>query len=171
MTSGLFWDLATSDVALAIVAVILIASFVVSRVPFVSMIPAIAPYVVLAGFVTYLALAGLMLCVGYRLSDERAALRQLKIDLDWSESQLEQQKATAEDKAQLAKEKAAEAEDLKGKVDGYEQRLAAQPVGDCGLDDGDLDGLRALRGRAKQPDGRHPSRLRGLGGASRTARP
>ncbi|MDN3278768.1 hypothetical protein QWJ07_31215 [Frankia sp. RB7] len=158
--SGLFWDIATSDVALAIVAAILVASFIVSRIPFVSMIPAIAPYVVLAGFVTYLALAGLSLCVGYRLSDERAAMRQLKVDLAWRENELEQQKATAEDKERLANEKAAEAEELKGKVDEYEQRLAAQPVGDCGLDDGDLDGLRALRRRAKQPDSRYSPGLR-----------
>ncbi|MFT4115411.1 hypothetical protein [Bradyrhizobium sp.] len=169
--SGLFWDLATSDVALAIVATILVASFVVSRLPFVSMIPAVAPYVALAGFVTYLALAGLMLCVGYRLSDERAAMRQIKVELAWRENELEQQKATAEDKERLANEKAAEAEELKGKVDEYEQRLATQPVGDCGLDDGDLAGLRALRGRAKHPDGRHSPRLRGPGGTGRPAGP
>ncbi|MBR0700188.1 hypothetical protein JQ599_09775 [Bradyrhizobium diazoefficiens] len=158
--SGLFWDLATSDVALAIVAAIMVAAFVVSRIPLVSMIPAVAPYVVFAGFVTYLALTSLALCVGYRLSDERAAMRQLKVDLAWRENELEQQKATAEDKERLANEKAAEAEELKGKVDEYEQRLAAQPVGDCGLDDSDLDGLRALRRRAQQHGREHPAGLR-----------
>lgn len=169
--SGLFWDLATSDTSLAIVAAILVLSLIVSRVPLVSLIPAIAPYVLLAGLVSYLALGALALCVGYRLSDERAAMRQLKVDLAWRENELEQQKATAEDKERLANEKAAEAEELKGKVDEYEQRLAAQPVGDCGLDDGDLDGLRALGRRSQQHGGQHSPGLRRSRGTSRPAGP
>jgi hypothetical protein len=169
--SGLFWDLATSDTSLMIIAAVMVAALVVSRVPLVRMIPAIAPYVLLAGLVSYLALGALALCIGYRLSDERAAMRQLKVDLAWKDDELEQQKATAEDKERLANEKQAEADELKGKVDDYEQRLAAQPIGECGLDDGDLDGLRALRGRAKQPDSRHSPRLRVPGGTGRSPGP
>lgn len=127
---------------------IFVAALAVAHVPLINRIPQVAPYVLVAGLVAYLALADLALCLGYRIADERAALRQLKIDLAWSKNQLAQQKATAEDKERLAAEKAAEADELKAKVDDYEKTLSSRPVGDCALDDVDLDGLRSLRRRA-----------------------
>ncbi len=148
--SRLFWELATSDVALAIVAALLVACFVLSRLKVVAFIPQLAPYTVLAGFLVYLLLADLALCIGFRIADERAQLNQLRIELAWRDNELEQQKATAEDADRIAREKAAEAEELKGKVSDYEDRLAALPPGNCALDDADLDGLRAFSRRARK---------------------
>lgn len=162
MLADLFWNFATSSMAMMIVAAILIAALIVSHLPLMKLIPAVAPYVILAGFVAYLALADLALCVGFRIADERAETQRLKIEMAWRENELEQQKATAEDAARIAKEKSAEADELKTKVDDYEATLAKQPVGACALDDADVGGLRAFR-----PAGKHqrsdPKGLRGLG--------
>jgi hypothetical protein len=151
--SGLFWDIATSDIALAAVGILFVATWVVARTP-VRKIPAIAPYALLAGLVSYLALADLALCVGFRIADERAAVRQLKNDLAWSDNELEQQKATAEDADRIAKEKAAQAQELQQKVSDYEAALeratTANPASACALTDDDIDRLRALSRRTKQ---------------------
>jgi hypothetical protein len=160
--ADLFWDAVTSTTALMIVAAVLIAALIVSHLPLMKMIPSVAPYIILAGFVSYLALADLALCIGFRISDERAETQRLKIELAWRENELEQQKATAEDAARIAKEKSAEADELKTKVDDYEATLAKQPVGTCALDDADVGGLRAFRATAKHQRA-DPKGLRGLG--------
>lgn len=165
MIDDLFWSMATSTTALSIVAVILIAALIVSHLPLMKMIPAAAPYVILAGFVSYMALADLALCVGFRMSDERAETKRLRIDLAFRETELQQQKATAEDAERIAKEKSAEADELKTKVDDYEATLSKQPVGACALDDADIGGLRSLATRRGAGNDRraNPKRLRGFG--------
>ena len=161
MIDDWIWDLATSTTALSIVAAILIASLIVSHLPLMKMIPAVAPYVILAGFVAYLALADLGLCIGFRIADERAETQRLKIELAWHKNELEQQKATAEDAARIASEKSVEADELKSKVDDYEATLSKQPVGACALDDADVGGLRAFR-PARKHQRSDPKGLRGL---------
>lgn len=164
MITDMFWNVATSTTALAIVGLILLVAMVVAHVPFLSSIPAVAPYVALAGVVAYLALIDLSLCIGFRISDERAENQKLKVELAWHENELEQQKATAEDAERIAKEKSAEADELKARVNDYEATLAKQPVGTCALDDADIGGLQSLRRRAGQHGRSNPPRLRGLGG-------
>lgn len=148
MLMDMFWNAATSYLALGIIGAIALAALVVGHVPFGKYAPVIGPYVVLAQFVAYPALMLLAFLIGVRISDERAETRQLKFDLKWSQMQLQEQKAAAEDKEKLANEKAAEADELKAKVDDYEATLANKPAGDCALDDGDLGGLQSLRRRA-----------------------
>lgn len=162
MIAGLFWHIATSDMALAIVGVIFVAALAVAHLPFVKLLPSVAPYVLLAGLVSYLALADLALCIGYRVSDESAEMHRLKFELAWHQNELEQQKATAEDAERIAKEKSAEADELKARVSDYETTLAKQPIGACALDDADIGGLQSLRrpGKNHRAD---PPRLRGLG--------
>lgn len=163
MITDIFWNVATSTTALLIVGLIFLAAFAFAHVPLISkLIPQVAPYVLLAAVIAYVALAVLSLCIGFRISDERAETRRLKIELAFQKNQLAQQKASAEDAERIAKEKSAEADALKAKVDDYEATLATQPIGACALDDADLDGLRAFRpaGKHKHSD---PARLRGLG--------
>lgn len=151
--SNMFWDIATSDLVLTIVAAVMVASFVVSHLPIVRDLPAVKPYAIAAGLIAYLALADLAFFGGYRISDERADAARLERDLDWSKNQLAQQKATADDAERIAKEKAAEADELKGKVVDYEKALAQRaktdPGGSCVLSDDDISRLRALA--AKRP--------------------
>lgn len=150
--SELFWDVATSDIALAVVGFLMVVAFMVSKA---GMVPMLAPYALLAGLVYHLALADLALCVGFRIADERAEKAQLQRDLAFKSNQLQQQKATAEDAQRLADEKAAEADKLQEKVSDYEAALekaqAAKPDASCTLTDDDIARLRALsNGRAKQ---------------------
>jgi hypothetical protein len=166
MLTDFFWHVATSNLQLLLIAAVAIAALVVGHVPFGKYAPVIGPYVVLAQFVAYPTLMLMAFLVGVRISDERAETRRLKNELAWSDMQLQQQKATAEDKERLANEKAAEADQLKAKVDDYEKTLATRPVGDCALDAGDLDGLRNLRRRAGVNRRPNPARLRGSGGTS-----
>ncbi|MBP1296607.1 hypothetical protein [Bradyrhizobium elkanii] len=144
----MFWTVATSTTALSIVAVIMVAAGVVAHFPFIKRIPVLAPYVVFAGFISYLALADLALCIGYRIADEHAETMRLQGDLARSNRQLAEQKATAKDAERIANEKAAEANELKGKVADYEKALeaaaAANPQSACALSDDDVARLRAL---------------------------
>jgi len=149
--SGLFWNVATSDIALGILGAIAAVSFLVAHVPFVGrLIPAVEPYVVAARLVSIVTAASLFFLIGFRVSDERATLAQLKGELAWKDNELEQQKATAEDAERIAKQKALEAGELKAKVDDYEAVLAKQPVGNCALDDTDVNGLRAFSRRPRK---------------------
>lgn len=152
--SETFWSIATSDVALTIVAVIMAAAFVISHLPVVRDLPAVKPYAIAAGVIAYLALADLALCIGYRIADEQAETARLKTELAWNKGQLKQQKATADDAERIAQEKAAEAEELKGKVSDYEKALeataAANPQSACALSDDDVARLRALSRRPRK---------------------
>lgn len=164
MLTDMFWNVATSTPVLLIIGLILIAAFLVSHVPALvqRLVPAIAPYTAAAALVQVLAAALLFFLIGFRIADEREATKRLKFELAWSDSQLEQQKATAADAERLAKEKSAEADELKARVSDYETTLAKQPVGACALDDADIGGLQSLRhaGKNHRAD---PPRLRGLG--------
>ena len=149
-----FWTIATSDLALAIVGGLFLASLAIAHLPFVRMMPSLEPYVVAAGLVSYLLLADLALCIGHRISDEHAEVERLQNEVNWNSNQLEQQKATADDAERIAREKAGEAEELKGKVADYEtalEKASAHASGDaCALTDDDIARLRSLSRRAKK---------------------
>jgi hypothetical protein len=155
--SNLFWDFATSPASLGVIAAIFAAAFVVSHIPrLVTWFwPQAKAYAKAAALVQTLAAAALCFLIGFRVSDQRAELVRLQIDYRWSENQLEQQKASADDAERIAKEKAAEADELKGKVADYEAELQARSKADpgsvCALSDDDIGRLRALaRGRPKR---------------------
>lgn len=150
MIADLILTAVTSNLALAAIGTLLVACVVFSRLPILSHLPQTAPYTALAGFLVYVLLADLALCIGFRIADERAETVRLKFELTWKQNELDQQKQTAADADRIAKEKAAEADELKGKVADYEERLAQQPAGACALDDADLDGLRNFSKRARK---------------------
>jgi hypothetical protein len=143
--ADLFWSIATSYLALSIIAVLLVVSWLVGHVPFGKYAPVIGPYVVLAQFVAYPTLALLAFLIGMRIADERADLKQAKIDLAFSQLQLSTQKKTAETAQKLRAEAEAKADQANQRVSEYEERLAKQPANDgCNLDDGDVRSLHDI---------------------------
>jgi hypothetical protein len=139
------WWLATSYTALSIIGFVALAALIVGHVPFGKYAPVIGPYVVLGQFVAYPTLMLLAFLVGVRITDERAALKQAKLDLAFSELQLNLQKQTAETAAKLRADAEAKAEQANQKVSEYEERLAKQPASDgCDLDDSDVRSLHDI---------------------------
>lgn len=142
-----FWWIATSDWALGFDLLLLIVALVVGHMPFAGKIPAIAPYVVAARIAAYLILAVMMLCVGYRLSDESAALKQAQMDLAFSRLQLDAQRQSADTAAKLRDDAEAKAATANQKVTDYEERLSKLPA-TCGCDFDD-DDVRSLHDIAR----------------------
>lgn len=143
--ADLIWALATSYIALAIIGAIAAAALIVGHVPLAKYLPVIGPYVVLARFVSYLALMLLCFLIGTRLADERAETKRLKIDLAYARLQIEAQKASAETAAQLRAQAEQQAATLEKKVSDYEDRLAKSPNGcGCDFDDSDVNSLRGI---------------------------
>lgn len=142
--ADLFWTIATSNVVILALGIIALAAVLVTHLPLVRFIPTIDDYLRIAGLIGYVALSLFFLFVGHRLADERTETRRLQTELRWSESQLEQQKATADEAARLKDEAEKAAGALQQKVDTYEAELAKRPAGDCALDADDLRRLRDL---------------------------
>jgi hypothetical protein len=143
--ADLFWSVATSYLALSIIAAILVAALVVGHVPFGKYAPVIGPYVVLAQFVAYPTLALLAFLIGVRIADERAELKQVKLDLAFSQLQLNAQKQSAETADKLRLQAEQQAEQANQKVTEYEERLAKQPAGcGCNFDDSDVRSLHDI---------------------------
>lgn len=150
------WDLATSDLALLGIAVLLAACFVVSRLPILRRLPATAPYVVLAGFLVYVLLADLALCIGFRIADERAETKSLRTQIVARDRDIETANKAARDADAARAELARQAEQDQERIEDYEERLRKRPMaaGDkstcgCVLVPDDFDGLRDNRRRAR----------------------
>ncbi|ABE63157.1 hypothetical protein Nham_2365 [Nitrobacter hamburgensis X14] len=141
----LFWSIATSDIALWIDAVILAAALIVGYAPLLKWFPVIGPYVRVAKLVAFLVFGILSAAVSHRLTDESAELARVKIDLAFSQLQLDTQKQAAETAAKLRAEAEAKAEQANQKVTDYEERLAKQPADHgCNLDSDDVRSLHDI---------------------------
>lgn len=141
-----FWWIGTSDTALAILVIVFVAALLLSEVDRIAVwLPWLKPFTAWGRPVSYLALGAFCLFSGYRISDESAALRQAKIDLAFSQLQLNAQKQTAETATKLRAEAEAKVEQANQKVSDYEARLAQRPASvDCDLDGDDVGGLRNI---------------------------
>ncbi|MDB5620670.1 MAG: hypothetical protein JWQ24_4908, partial [Tardiphaga sp.] len=83
--------------------------------------------------------------IGHRLSDESAELARVKIDLAFSNLQLETQRQTADTAARLRAEAEASAATANQKVTDYEERLSNLPTAcGCDLDDSDVRSLHDI---------------------------
>lgn len=143
------WDIATSDLALAIVGCVALAGFVVAHVPLIRNIPAVAPYVLLAGLVYHLALADFALCVGFRIADERAEAKSLRAQIEANHIDIETANAAAKQADAARAELVKQSEQDQERIADYEERLRhrAPKDGDkstcgCTLVPDDFDGLR-----------------------------
>lgn len=143
--SDLFWLVATSNLALTIDAVILIAAAVVGYFPLARLVPVLGAYVEAAKLVFAIILFVTGVAIGHRLADESAELKQVKADLALTRLQLEAQKESAETAAKLRADAEAKADQANQKVQDYEAKLAKQPQGcGCDLDDNDVNSLRDI---------------------------
>lgn len=146
--NDILWTMATSSLALSIVAVVSLAALVVGYFPLLKYFPVIGPYVAAAKLVSYIQIGLLCLLIGARIADERQEVKDLNsiveaktIDLN---ATVEAEKEASDARDQLAKQEAADQE----RIAGYETALKARP-GNCTLTIDDRDRMRQ----------RKPSRL------------
>lgn len=147
MITDLFWNVATSTPVLLLLAAIAAAAFLVAHVPalITRFVPSLVAYTMAAALVLSITAALLMFLIGFRISDERALTRQLKNDLAFSEMQVEQQKATADDAERLKAQAETQANEAKEKLDDYRKKYGDRPEAVCAFTADDLERLRALR--------------------------
>jgi reverse gyrase len=146
MIATLFWQIATSNLLLTIIALVALAAFVVAHIPLIGrLVPAIEPYIMAAGLVSVVSAAVLCFLIGYRVSDERQAMLHLQAEIQWKDNELEQQKATAEDAERLKKKAEDDAREAKGKLNEFRDKYGDKPEAVCAFTPDDLERLRALR--------------------------
>jgi hypothetical protein len=140
-----FWAIATSDLAFWIGALILLASAVVGWFPLLRWFPVLGAYVPLARAVFVVMLFLIGVCLGHRLADESAALKQAQQDLAFSRLQLDAQRQSADTANKLRVDAEAKAATANQKVTDYEERLSKLPEScGCALDDDDVNSLRNI---------------------------
>ena len=140
--ADLFWQFATSTIALAILAAIAVAARVASwlgRLPFV---PLSARVIVLARPASTLAAIALVFLLGFRLADERSELKQMARDLAFARQQIDNIAATADDAERLQKRADSEVAELKRKAAAYV--TDRDPRRFCNFDRFDVERLRPL---------------------------
>jgi len=141
----LFWSVATSYLALSIIGIVLLAALIVGYFPLAKYLPVIGPYIETAKLIAFLLFGLLAFLIGVRITDERAALKQVKQDLAFSQLQLNAQKQSAETADKLRQQAEQQAEQANQKVTDYEAQLAKQPAGcGCNFDDGDVRSLHDI---------------------------
>lgn len=143
--ASLFWSVVTSDLAFWIGGAILLLSAVVGWFPLLRWFPLLGAYVPLARAVFLVMLFLVGVCLGHRLSDESAALKQAQQDLAFSRLQLDAQRQSADTAAKLRADAEAKAATANQKVTEYEERLSKLPEScGCAFDDGDVRSLHDI---------------------------
>jgi hypothetical protein len=143
--ASLFWTVATSETALWIDGAILLLAGVIGWFPLLRWFPILGTYVPLARAVFIAVLFVFGVCIGHRLSDESAALKQAQQDLAFSRLQLDAQRQSADTAAKLRADAEAKAATANQKVTEYEERLSKLPEScGCALDDDDVNSLRGI---------------------------
>ena len=171
--SEYLYSLAMSWALWAAVAVLLVS--LLGYLPFADNLPIVGPYARVARLVAFLTFGLVCALVDRRSADARSEIAQLKRDLSFAETQIQNNAATAADKARLADASATAALAADMKANTYEQWLALQPASKCVGDDLDGDDVRWLsdirpRRETRRPDksgGFHFPRLRGIGKEAR----
>lgn len=151
MIADIFWDFATSNAVLGVVAMILVAAFVMSHMPTIveRFWPQAYVYAKAAALVQVIAAASLFFLIGFRVADERAETKQLKNDLAFTELQIENAKATAQDAERLKADAEVRAQEAEGKLNEFRERFGDSPQAVCAFTPDDLERLRNL-GRSKR---------------------
>lgn len=140
--SDIFWTIATSYTALCFDAVVLLAALVVGFFPLLKYFPVIGPYVPEARFVALVMIALMAFLIGFRIADERDAMKNLKaeveaktVDLD---ATIDAEKEASAARAELAAQAVADQE----RITGYEAALKSRKVCDDTLSDDDRRWMR-----------------------------
>lgn len=140
--ADLFWDIATSHVALTVIGIALVAALVVGYFPLLKWFPVIGTYVPVARLAAFILLALICFLIGFRISDERAEADALRSKLAAASVDLEATQQAANEaeaaRVELAKQSQADQE----RIAQYETTLKARPADGCALTDDDLRWLR-----------------------------
>jgi hypothetical protein len=140
--ADIFWTIATSYPALCVDAVVLLAALVVGYFPLLKYFPVIGPYVPEARFMALVMIVLMAFLVGFRISDEREAMKNLKSEVEAKTVDLN---ATidAENDANAARiELAQQAVADQKRITDYEAALKLRPNGVCALTDDDRKWMR-----------------------------
>lgn len=143
MLADLFWDVATSDLALGIDAAVLIAAAAVGWLPLVKYLPVIGPYVPAARLSAVLVALIMVFMLGFRVADERQEAANLRATIEAKNEDIEAASEAARQadaaRALLAKQAEADQE----RIRDYEDELKKRPANSaCVLIPDDFGGLR-----------------------------
>jgi hypothetical protein len=140
--ADIFWTIATSYTALCFDAVVLLAALVVGYFPLLRYFPVIGPYVPEARFMAIVMIALMAFLIGFRISDEREAMKNLKSEVEAKTIDLNAT-VDAENEANAARiELAQQAVADQKRIEGYEAALKSRPNGACALTDDDRKWMR-----------------------------
>lgn len=172
MIGDLFWDIATSDLAMAIVASLGAAGFAVSLLSGVArFVEPLKPYVLLARLVRAGSVASLIFLAGFRVADERADLRDAKATIAKQEKELRVADEIGKVAAREANDNRMRADALQAEVDDYVLELHRIPEpAVCIATPADHERLRRIfdSAKARRAD---QSRLRKSGAGNRHGAP
>ncbi|MDP1867014.1 MAG: hypothetical protein Q8L13_11825 [Bradyrhizobium sp.] len=131
-----FWDIATSFAVLSALAGIFVAAFIVAHVPNLALRfwPAAYAYVKAAALVQVIAAALFCFLVGFRVSDERAGAKSLRLQIAAQQIDITAANDAAEKKDAALAELADKAKAADERIDDYEERLRRRtPNQSCAL--------------------------------------
>lgn len=135
MIADLFWNAATSTPGLVFDALVFFAALLVGYLPLLRFAPVLGAYVPLARLVAVFAALLLAFLIGFRLSDEREAAKNLRAELAIKEADLDNARKSATDEARRASEIEATASEQRKRDDDYIRHLEAKPACALGIDD------------------------------------
>lgn len=141
----LFWDVATSDLGLSLLGLVVFAAAVVGWFPLLKYVPAIGPYVPVARLVTVLVSLAIAFLLGFRISDERESMEKLRATLAAREADIAIAAKSRADAERRASEIEAAADAQKQADADYIASLV--PADACAFDP-DAGGVRARSGNA-----------------------
>ncbi|RTL52887.1 MAG: hypothetical protein EKK40_06990 [Bradyrhizobiaceae bacterium] len=139
MLTDLFWTLATSNLVLGLVGLILIAALVVGYFPLLKWFPVLGEYVPVAKLASLLSVGLICFLVGVRFADDREATKQIQA----KNALLTQRLQAANDVATMD---AKRAQDDADKIAQLEKLANATPTNNSPCFDSDAAGrVRSIR--------------------------
>ncbi|MET4199107.1 uncharacterized membrane protein YuzA (DUF378 family) [Bradyrhizobium sp. LA8.1] len=153
-SAEVFWQIATSPLVLVVIAAVVVASFALAHLPFVTLLfPKAAAFTKAASLVTIIGFAALLYLFGVKSERTRAELERVKSDLAFKEFQLGNQAKAAADAEDLKADADAQAQDARGKLSVYQAKFGDDPnAAACAPRAGVIDWLHDLQ-RRKQAAG------------------
>ncbi len=153
--NGFLWTLATSDVSLAALGLLILAAAIVGYFPVVSSIAALKGYVTAARFALLLFVGVAAFLIGFRVADDRAEAAALREKIASAEGVIRMKNAEIRITQQMAEQADAErkaaaqrAQDAQDEINDYAERLKARPNAACLLTTDDF--TRGVRNDAKR---------------------
>lgn len=141
MIADLFWDIATSTIVLGGIGVVLGAALIVGYFPLLKWFPVLGAYVPVARLVVILSAALLCFLIGFRVSDDRAEAKSLRLQLQAKEMDVEAANDAAKKADEARAELAEQAKQDQERIADYAEKLKSRPNSACTLAPDDFPGL------------------------------